>query len=242
MAINSSPIFYVYVYHDENDVPFYVGKGHGSRYLDHIYKAKNPLNRTHKSNKIRKIQRLTGKDPKIVLYKTNITEYEAFDHEMDLIQLIGRRDLGTGPLLNLTDGGDGASGVIHPLGSRVGEKNGMWKNGDKVRGEKNGMWKNGDKVRGEKNGFFGKHHSEESLQKMHGKRCPWSEETRIKMANRPKPIGSKNGSAKLDEEKVRQIKRLLESGMSVKSIANQYGVCQGVIFKIRSGDLWKQVE
>ena len=36
----------------------------------------------------------------------NLTKQEAFDIEVDLIELIGRRDKGLGSLVNLTDGGD----------------------------------------------------------------------------------------------------------------------------------------
>jgi hypothetical protein len=39
-------------------------------------------------------------------------EQAAFDKEVELIALYGRRDLGRGALFNLTDGGEGASGSI----------------------------------------------------------------------------------------------------------------------------------
>jgi len=47
---------------------------------------------------------------------TGISWEEACNIEMDLIELIGRRDLGTGTLVNLTDGGEGATGCIGGAG------------------------------------------------------------------------------------------------------------------------------
>jgi hypothetical protein len=40
------------------------------------------------------------------------SENFAIDLEKDLIKKIGRKDLGLGPLTNMTDGGDGMSGSI----------------------------------------------------------------------------------------------------------------------------------
>ena len=42
-----------------------------------------------------------------------VSEIEAFEMEVALISLLGRKDLGTGTLRNRTNGGDGASGYRH---------------------------------------------------------------------------------------------------------------------------------
>ena len=52
------------------------------------------------------------KDKKRIIYlKKNLTEEEAFKHEKYMIAVLGRKDLGTGILRNLTDGGEGFSSL-----------------------------------------------------------------------------------------------------------------------------------
>ncbi len=46
----------------------------------------------------------------VEVIRTGLTKREAFDIEMDLIELIGRRDKKKGTLVNLSNGGDGANG------------------------------------------------------------------------------------------------------------------------------------
>ncbi len=48
----------------------------------------------------------------VEVIRTGLTRQEACDIEMDFIELIGRRNLGTGTLVNLTDGGEGVTGYI----------------------------------------------------------------------------------------------------------------------------------
>jgi len=87
--------YYTYAYLREDKMPYYIGKGRGNRAYD---------------------QRRTIKPPKdksrIIFLKKNLTEAEAFKHEVYMIFVLGRKDLGTGILRNLTNGGEGASGHI----------------------------------------------------------------------------------------------------------------------------------
>ena len=85
--------YYTYAYLREDGTPYYIGKGRGRR-ID------NPG--THYSG-------LPPKERRIYL-KQYLTEEEAFRHEKYMISIFGRKDLGTGILRNLTDGGEGKSG------------------------------------------------------------------------------------------------------------------------------------
>lgn len=89
--------------------PFYVGKGKGNR-IDSHDKPKDT--KTYKRAKIQKIKKLDLEVIKIKLFE-NLTESTSLELEKSTISLIGRKDKNEGPLLNLTDGGDGVSGKIY---------------------------------------------------------------------------------------------------------------------------------
>jgi hypothetical protein len=88
--------YYTYAYLREDRTPYYIGKGEGNR----AYKNQNRSCPVPKDRN------------RIIFLKKNITEEEAFKHETYLIAVLGRKDLGTGILRNLTDGGEGASGAV----------------------------------------------------------------------------------------------------------------------------------
>ena len=88
-------IFYTYAYLREDGTPYYIGKGKGKRAYEKKHNAYVPSKN------------------RILFLKKNLTEDEAFKHEIYMIFLFGRKDLGTGILYNLTNGGDGPSGYIH---------------------------------------------------------------------------------------------------------------------------------
>ena len=94
--------FYAYIYHD-GPTPIYVGKGKDDRVGDHLKHAKN----RHFHFKLEKMKR-EGREPRIQIIDAP-NEDAAFEMEELLIAMIGRKDLGLGPLLNLTDGGEGWS-------------------------------------------------------------------------------------------------------------------------------------
>lgn len=96
--------FYVYVIFRPNGEPCYVGKGLGKRWLVHE-KSKHGY-RNPRLAKI--IENADGDLPKIKV-RENLTEAEAFRTEIAMIAAIGRSS--RGPLVNMTDGGDGTSGL-----------------------------------------------------------------------------------------------------------------------------------
>lgn len=95
--------FYVYALLRGDCVPFYIGMGIGSRWLQHERRADD--SNTHKNNVINKMISDGWPDiPKIKL-ATGLVRSEAAQLERDLIQLLGRTP--AGPLTNKTDGGEG---------------------------------------------------------------------------------------------------------------------------------------
>lgn len=97
--------------------PYYIGMSANDPYrkFSHIYEAKDNINNySYKLNKIRKLIRECGEETvinNIIIIADNLTREDAGDLEINLISLIGRKDLGTGPLTNLTMGGEGAVGM-----------------------------------------------------------------------------------------------------------------------------------
>jgi hypothetical protein len=87
-------MFYTYLWLREDGTPYYVGKGTGDRGF------------TNDQHRVR----YPGKSYTIV--QEFESESDAFEAEIFLISYYGRKDLGSGCLRNLTNGGDGCSGRI----------------------------------------------------------------------------------------------------------------------------------
>ena len=54
-----------------------------------------------------------------------------------------------------------------------------------------------------------------------------------------RPVGSSNPKAKLDNEKVSEIRRLFNNGKEVKHIAKLYDVAISTIYRVVKGESWK---
>lgn len=93
--------FYVYLHRRKSDaVPFYVGKGKGGR--AYAKDGRNP-------HWIRTVKK-HGYEVEFV--ETDLSEVDAFSLEMELIAHYGRSNLKQGPLVNMSDGGEGPTGWI----------------------------------------------------------------------------------------------------------------------------------
>lgn len=94
--------YYVYAYLRSRDSargprfsPYYIGKGSGDRAYSKVRAVAKPTDSSY-----------------IVFLEEGMTEREAFALEKYAIALYGRLDKGNGILWNMTDGGEGCSGLI----------------------------------------------------------------------------------------------------------------------------------
>jgi hypothetical protein len=160
--------YYTYAYLREDGTPYYIGKGKKYRAYE-----------SHRHIKVPKDKN------KILFLKQNLTEDESFNHEKYMIAVLGRKDLGTGILRNLTDGGEGTSGCFPSeetrkklSESRIGEKN---HNYGKPRSEET------KKKIGESNrGKIISEQTKKRLSEASKKRPKISEETKLKLSNSKK--------------------------------------------------------
>lgn len=88
--------FYTYAFLRQDGSPYYIGKGKARRiWSRHGRAVPPPVDRN-----------------RILVLKQGLTEQEAFEHEIYMIAVFGRKDNGTGILRNLSDGGEGPSGTV----------------------------------------------------------------------------------------------------------------------------------
>jgi hypothetical protein len=93
--------YFVYLHiKASNNQPFYIGKGKGNRYKDSYKRSKYWFNVVNKHGFI-----------PLILHD-NLSDEKAIELEKYYISKFGRKDLGLGPLVNMTDGGDGSSNKV----------------------------------------------------------------------------------------------------------------------------------
>ena len=164
---NRAEMYYTYAYSRGDRTPYYIGKG--------------------SANRIRQNNGRTCNKPKdksrVIFLKQNLTEEEAFRHEIYMIAVFGRKDLGTGILHNRTDGGEGSSGLV--LSEATKKIMSEAKRG-KSKTEKHRK-KLSEANKGKNNPFYGKTRTEESRKKQ-------SESRKGKYAQENHPMYGKSPS------------------------------------------------
>ena len=96
---------YTYAYLREDRTPYYIGRGTGRR----AFKSHNHIS-------------VPPRD-RVLFLKTGLTFAESVEHERYMIAVLGRKDLGTGLLRNLTDGGEGAPNPSPETRQKISEAN-----------------------------------------------------------------------------------------------------------------------
>jgi len=147
--------YYVYLYLREDGTPYYVGKGQGNRAFS--------------------LKRRISPPPKerIIIHTKNLSENDAFELEKKLITQYGRKDNDTGILRNLTDGGEGCSGMIHREDSkkklrehRINETYQPLSPSKKIRNKISEILRKGYAEQKYKPHMLGKNHTEEHKEYM----------------------------------------------------------------------------
>jgi hypothetical protein len=102
-------MYYTYAYLREDRTPYYIGKGK-KRYGKYFSRT----TAFHENISIPPRER-------ILILKQFDLEFDAYKHEMYMISVFGRKDLGTGILYNRTDGGDGPTNMSDYARKRCSE-------------------------------------------------------------------------------------------------------------------------
>ena len=222
---NSNQPFYTYAHYTANSNEiFYVGKGSKKRAWSNKDRTKHWHNIVSKHGIIVKII--------AYFYRSE----DALSFERQLILLIGRLNVSTGPLINLTDGGVGVAGMSHSLQSKnLISKSLKHQHAAGIRTK--AYAKIALAQTGSKNHEFGKIISLERRNRLSeaskGKSKSSTHRRNISNAKR----GDKNPAAKITKQIALEINRL-KGTKTIANIAIDFGVSATTVQAIHSGKRW----
>ena len=172
----------------DTNKPFYIGIGtKPKKFSSHFSEYKRAYAKKSRNSHWKNIVGKVGYKVEIIMESDN--KDLVIENEKYFITLYGRKDLGTGILVNMTAGGEGTDSAIVSEETRK-------KRSQAMMGENNPMYGK----TGEKSTFYGKSHSEETRKRLSelNKGKTHSEETRKKMSDSTKgknnPMYGKIGS------------------------------------------------
>jgi hypothetical protein len=195
-------VYYTYFWLREDGTPYYVGKGHGDRAFRNHYRCG-------------KLWANPPRDKNNILLQEHSIEKDAIVAERFFILYYGRKNLGTGVLRNLTDGGEGVSGLRCTASTR-----------EKLSRAFKGKPLSAEHRRNVGLGLLGR---------------PCSDKTRhlIQVAqvgkSRPQTTGRLNGLAKLTEEQVLEIRK---RELPYRKLAQKFGVSKTTICDVVKRRSW----
>lgn len=101
--------------------PIYIGKGNNKRLYEHL-KRRDHHPFTYKLRKLKIIYNVEYLRSFIIKVSDDLSHDEAYELERILVETIGRQDLSSGPLCNMTDGGIGNKGISDEIRKQKSQK------------------------------------------------------------------------------------------------------------------------
>jgi group I intron endonuclease len=229
-------VFCVYKITNLINGKIYIGKTYdvNIRWKSHLYACTNKKNQCKPLYK--SINEYRADNFTIEELEGNFTEQEAFNREIFWIQALDSKNPEIG--MNLSSGGSGASGCKYKWSEDSRKKicgAGNHNFGKPLTEECKA--KLSIALSGANNPFYGRKHSEETIELLKNKQI--SDETKKLISEAAR--GSNHGHSKLTEEDVIKMRELFATGTSQKDLAEMFNVKRHTINQIVHRKRWKHI-